>query len=78
VHLLKFRNPQTYVQSGIVVFATAEKNLRPSERKLMRRLGAACQPQIVLRTTEELRDDPQKSVRNRKELSLMFAREFPG
>ncbi|HEY1483283.1 MAG TPA: DUF1697 domain-containing protein [Candidatus Acidoferrum sp.] len=55
---LKFRNPQTYVQSGNVIFATSEKNLQAIEKKIdaefKRSLGF--QPQIILRTTEELRD----------------------
>lgn len=55
---LKFRNPQTYVQSGNVIFATAEKNLETIRKKIdaafERSFGF--QPQIILRTTEELRD----------------------
>jgi uncharacterized protein (DUF1697 family) len=55
---LKFRNPQTYVQSGNVIFATAEKNRETIRKKIdaafERSFGF--QPQIILRTTEELRD----------------------
>ena len=55
---LEFRNPQTYVQSGNVIFATAEKNRETIRKKIdaafERSFGF--QPQIILRTTEELRD----------------------
>ena len=55
---LKFRNPQTYVQSGNAIFATAEKNLETIRKKIDAGFGCSFgfQPQIILRTTEELRD----------------------
>jgi uncharacterized protein (DUF1697 family) len=55
---LKLRSPQTYIQSGNVVFATTERDLG----KLARRIedciekGHGFRPSIMLRTATEMRD----------------------
>ena len=55
---LKLRSPQTYIQSGNVVFATSEKDLS----KLARRIEDCIEnkhgfrPGIMLRTAAEMRD----------------------
>jgi uncharacterized protein (DUF1697 family) len=55
---LKFKDPQTYVQSGNVIFRTDEKDMA----KLAKRIGDAIQkkigfrPDVILRTATELRD----------------------
>jgi uncharacterized protein (DUF1697 family) len=55
---LKLRDPQTYIQSGNVVFRTEERDLlslaHRIEQAIERKLG--CCPAVVLRTTAELRD----------------------
>jgi uncharacterized protein (DUF1697 family) len=55
---LKFRDAQTYLQSGNVVFKTRERNLpkltRAIEDEIERRLGF--RPDVILRTSSELRD----------------------
>src|SRR5580704_18649385 len=55
---LGLRNPQTYVQSGNVVFTTGERNLARLaariETAIEQKLGF--RPSVVLRTTAELRD----------------------
>jgi|SRR5581483_365764 len=54
---LKLQNPQTYVQSGNVVFATAERDLD----RLASRIEAAIEkkagfrPAVILRTADEMR-----------------------
>jgi uncharacterized protein (DUF1697 family) len=54
---LKFRNPQTYVQSGNVIFTTEEKDLSKVAKKLEDALEKkfGFRPAVVLRTTDELR-----------------------
>jgi uncharacterized protein (DUF1697 family) len=55
---LKLRNPQTYIQSGNVVFSAAEQDLG----KLARRIegciekGHGFRSSVILRTTAEMRD----------------------
>jgi uncharacterized protein (DUF1697 family) len=55
---LKFRDPQTYVQSGNVVFRTGERDLilltRRIQSGIARKFGFA--PDVILRTPSELRD----------------------
>jgi len=54
---LKLENPQTYVQSGNVVFCAKEKN----EAQLARKIQDAIEkkfgfrPEVILRTTEEMK-----------------------
>ncbi len=55
---LGLRNPQTYIQSGNVVFATEETDLKPLatriESAIEKKFGF--RPAVVLRTAAELRD----------------------
>ena len=54
---LKFENPQTYVQSGNVVFRTSERNLETLAKRIQKAIEKkfGCCPEVILRTTEELR-----------------------
>jgi uncharacterized protein (DUF1697 family) len=60
---LEFENPQTYVQSGNVIFKSSENNLD----KIAKRIQAAiekkfrCRPEIILRTTDDLRSVIKKN-----------------
>ena len=55
---LNVRNPQTYIQSGNVVFGTAERNLiqlaRCIEDGIEKRFGF--RPHVILRTCSEMRE----------------------
>jgi uncharacterized protein (DUF1697 family) len=55
---LKFRNPQTFIQSGNVIFETSENDLallsKRIENAIHRKFGF--RPDVVLRTAAELRD----------------------
>jgi len=55
---LKLRDPQTYVQSGNVIFRTDERDLNLLAKRIqngiVRKFG--CNPEVILRTTGELRD----------------------
>ena len=55
---LKLRNPQTYVQSGNVVFQTAATDLSKLARKIEDAIERqfAFRPPVILRTAPELRD----------------------
>src|SRR5437588_11745744 len=63
---LKFKDPQTFIQSGNVIFRTEEKDLA----KLAKRIGDAIEkkigfrPAVILRTATDLRG---VIVRNRSE-----------
>jgi len=54
---LKLQDPQTYVQSGNVIFRTKERNTSELARKIQsaieKKLG--CCPDVILRTTDEMR-----------------------
>src|SRR5215472_6158189 len=54
---LKLQDPQTYVQSGNVIFRTKERNTFELARKIQsaieKKLG--CCPDVILRTTDEMR-----------------------
>jgi uncharacterized protein (DUF1697 family) len=54
---LNFKDPRSYVQSGNVIFRTKEKNNPQLAKKIQaaieKKLG--CCPEVILRTTEELR-----------------------
>ncbi|HET8891044.1 MAG TPA: DUF1697 domain-containing protein [Candidatus Angelobacter sp.] len=54
---LKLKDPQTYVQSGNVVFSSGEKDLLKLARRLQDAIEKAhgFRPGVVLRTVEELR-----------------------
>jgi uncharacterized protein (DUF1697 family) len=55
---LKLRDPQTYVQSGNVVFRTKEGDLAKLTRKIENEIERSFgfRPAVILRTTSELRD----------------------
>lgn len=53
---LKFRDAQTYLQSGNLIFTTAERDNRQIAAKLQNAIQRrfACRPEIILRTQPEL------------------------
>jgi len=55
---LNLRDPQTYVQSGNVVFRTADRSLAPLAARMERAIAQrfACDVPVILRTVAELRD----------------------
>jgi uncharacterized protein (DUF1697 family) len=55
---LKLRDPQTYVQSGNVVFRTAERDLLLLSKRIQSAIARkfGCSPDVILRTIGELRD----------------------
>jgi uncharacterized protein (DUF1697 family) len=55
---LKLRDPQTYVQSGNVVFRTKERDLTILARRIENGIEQSFgfRPAVILRTTTELRD----------------------
>lgn len=56
-------NPQTYIQSGNVVFKTKERNLKQLARKIEDAIEgkAGFRPDVILRTTTELSDTLAKN-----------------
>ena len=54
---LKFENPQTYVQSGNVIFKTNERDLALIAKRIQQSIEKkfACRPEVILRTAAELR-----------------------
>jgi uncharacterized protein (DUF1697 family) len=54
---LKLQNPQTYIQSGNVIFKTDERNLDLIAKRIQQAIEKkfACRPEIILRTADELR-----------------------
>jgi uncharacterized protein (DUF1697 family) len=54
---LKFENPQTYLQSGNVIFKTSERKLDVVAKRIQSAIEKkfACRTEIILRTTAELR-----------------------
>src|SRR5262252_6168075 len=54
---LKFMSPQTYVQSGNVVFQSSEPDLEKVAKRIQQGIEKkfGCCPQIVLRTADDLR-----------------------
>jgi uncharacterized protein (DUF1697 family) len=54
---LKFENPQTYVQSGNVIFKTNERDLALIAKRIQQSIEKkfACRPEVILRTLAELR-----------------------
>ena len=54
---LKFEHPQTYLQSGNVIFKTSERNRDLVAKRLQQAIEKkfACRTAIILRTTPELR-----------------------
>ena len=55
---LELREPQTYVQSGNVVFSSKERNLATLAGKIEDAIEKKCGfcPEVVLRTVSEMRD----------------------
>jgi uncharacterized protein (DUF1697 family) len=55
---LKLENPRTYVQSGNVIFRTKEKNSAALAKKIQNAIERefGCRPEVLLRTTSELRE----------------------
>jgi uncharacterized protein (DUF1697 family) len=55
---LKFENPQTYVQSGNVIFKTNERDLDLIAKRIQKSIEKkfACRPDVILRTVPELRN----------------------
>ena len=55
---LKLKDPQTYVQSGNVIFGTAEKDIVKLRKKLQDAIAKSFgfRPEVILRTASELRD----------------------
>jgi uncharacterized protein (DUF1697 family) len=60
---LKFRNSQTYVQSGNVVFDAAESDLNVISKKLEKAFAKefGFQPTIILRTAAEIRSAMERN-----------------
>lgn len=54
---LKLEDPRTYVQSGNVIFRAREKNTFKLAAKIQAEISkkCGCNPDVILRTTEELR-----------------------
>jgi uncharacterized protein (DUF1697 family) len=54
---LKFEKPQTYVQSGNVIFKTSERNLDLVAKRIQSAIEKkfGCRTEIILRTSSELR-----------------------
>jgi uncharacterized protein (DUF1697 family) len=54
---LKLRDPQTYVQSGNVVFGTDERDLGRLTKRIQDAIERKCgfRPSVILRTADELR-----------------------
>jgi len=54
---LKFEKPQTYLQSGNVIFKTSERNLDLVGKRIQAAVETkfGCRTEIILRTTAELR-----------------------
>jgi len=54
---LKLEDPHTYVQSGNVIFRAKEKNTSKLAAKIQAEISkkCGCNPDVILRTTEELR-----------------------
>ena len=83
---LKLRSPQTYIQSGNVVFATSEKDLAKLARHIEGCIEKAhgFRPSVVLRTADEMRNiiarNPFASRKNIDpgKLVVSFLAEAPG
>jgi uncharacterized protein (DUF1697 family) len=60
---LKFENPQTYLQSGNVIFKTNERNLDLVAKRIQSAIEKkfGCRTDIILRSTEDLRSVVKKN-----------------
>ena len=54
---LKFEDPQTYVQSGNVIFRSSQANLDKIAKRIQEAIEKKfkCRPEIILRTADDLR-----------------------
>jgi uncharacterized protein (DUF1697 family) len=54
---LSLVNPQTYVQSGNVIFQSSERDLQKVAKRIQQGIEKqfACRPEVILRTTDEMR-----------------------
>lgn len=81
---LKFEDVRSYVQSGNVVFATKEKDLKKIAKKIEDAIEAqfACRPDVILRTVDEMRDaiarNPFTGDREPAKLHVDFLAGEPG
>ena len=75
---LKFESVRSYVQSGNVVFATKEKDLKKIAKKIEDAIEARfqCRPDVILRTVDEMRSaierNPFKGEREAGKLHVDF------
>ena len=60
---LKFENPQTYLQSGNVIFKTSERNLDAISKRIQSAIEKKfkCSTDIILRTTDDFRTVVKKN-----------------
>lgn len=81
---LKFADVRSYVQSGNVVFATKEKDLKKIAKRIEDAIEArfACRPDVILRTAEEMRGviarNPFQGEREPAKLHVDFLAGAPG
>jgi uncharacterized protein (DUF1697 family) len=83
---LKLRSPQTYIQSGNVVFSATERDLGKLARRIEDSIakGYGFRPNVMLRTAAEMRDviarNPFASRKNidPAKLVVSFLAEAPG
>lgn len=83
---LKFRDPQTYVHSGNVVFRTGERDLSLLTKRIQRGIAKnfGFTPTVILRTASEVRSaiarnpfEKRRGIESRK-LLVMFLATDPG
>jgi uncharacterized protein (DUF1697 family) len=60
---LKFENPQTYLQSGNVIFKTSDRNLHAISKRIQSAIEKefSCSTDIILRTTDDFRSIIKKN-----------------
>jgi uncharacterized protein (DUF1697 family) len=83
---LKFDNPQTYLQSGNVIFTTGESKLDVVAKRIQSAIEKkfACRTEIILRTTAELRSVVAKNPFSKRpniepsKLLIAFLASDPG
>ncbi len=83
---LKFDNPQTYLQSGNVIFKTSESKLDVVAKRIQSAIEKkfACRTEIILRTTAELRSVVAKNPFSKRpniepsKLLIAFLASDPG
>src|SRR5215475_11331106 len=85
---LKFKDVQTYIQSGNVIFRTDEKDMRKLAKRIQGAIGKkfSVTPGVILRTTREMREtvanNPFAKRRNveanKLHISFLDAKLSPG